>query len=99
LASSGAQDTGSVFSPIRQTAEVGDVEKVYPYAPEDLVGKTFMRKEQGTGNFIRYEIVQLLKKESEATKEKLQYLVENRNSDQSTEEVMDYAELCDIVKA
>jgi hypothetical protein len=72
---------------------------MYPYAPEDLVGKTFMREEQGTGDFIRYEIVRLLKKESEATKEKLQYLVENRNGNQSTEEVMDYAELCDIVEA
>jgi hypothetical protein len=41
----------------------------------------------------------MLKKESEATKEKLQYLVENRNGDQSTEEVMDYTELCDIVEA
>jgi hypothetical protein len=99
LVSSGAQDPGSAFSPIGQLPEVGEVEKVYPYAPEDLVGKTFMREEQGTGDFIRYEIVRLLKKESEATKEKLQYLVENRNGNQSTEEVMDYAELCDIVEA
>jgi hypothetical protein len=99
LASSGAQDPGSVFSPIGLLPEVGEVERVYPYAPDDLVGKTFVREDQSTGDFIRYEIVRMLKKESEATKEKLQYLVENRNGDQSTEEVMDYTELCDIVEA
>jgi hypothetical protein len=100
LTSSGAQDLGSeVFSPIGQLPEVGEVERVYPYALDDLVGKTFMCEDQGTGDFIRYEIVQMLKKETEATKEQLKYLVENRNSDQTMEEAMDYNELCNIVEA
>jgi hypothetical protein len=96
----GAQDPGSeVFSPIGQLLEVGEVERVYPYALDDLVGKTFVREDQGTGDFIRYEIVRMLKKETEATKEQLKYLVENRNGDQTTEEVMDYNELCNLVEA
>jgi hypothetical protein len=45
LASSGAQDPGSVFSPIGQLPEVGEVKRVYPYALDDLVGKTFMCEE------------------------------------------------------
>jgi hypothetical protein len=98
---SAAQDTGSSapFSPIGQLPEPSTVEKVYPYAPDDLVGKTFILEDSGTGDFIRYEIVRLLKKESEATKEKTKYLIESKNGTQTTEEVMDYNELCDIVEA
>jgi hypothetical protein len=58
-----------------------------------------MLEDGGTGDFIRYEIVRLLKKESEATKEKTKYLIESKNGTQTTEEVMDYNELCDIVDA
>jgi hypothetical protein len=46
-------------------------------------GKTFIIGDQGTGDFIRYEMVRMLKKESEAMKEKLKYLVESKNSNQT----------------
>jgi Reverse transcriptase (RNA-dependent DNA polymerase) len=99
--SSGDKDTGSntIFSPYGTEERVDADEKVYPFTPEDLLGKTFMREDPTNGDIIRSEIVRMLKKHSEDTHKGLKFLVETKNGDQTAEEVMDYIELCDIVEA
>jgi hypothetical protein len=92
-----AQDTGSqhVFAPIGHD----DNEKVYPFAPDDLVGKVFMREDPETGDLTRCEVVRLLKQHSDSTRNKLKYIIETKNGDTSAEEVIEYTQLCDIIEA
>jgi hypothetical protein len=99
--SSGVKDPGStsVFLPIGQEAPSDSDEKVYPFTPEDLIGKIFMRKDPANGDIVRSKIVRMLKKEAEATTQRVKFLVETKNGTQTAEEVMDYVELCYIVEA
>jgi hypothetical protein len=92
-----AQDTGSqhIFAPIGHE----DDEKVYPFAPDDLVGKVFMREDPDSGDLTRCEVVQLLKQHSNSTRNKLKFIIETKNGETSAEEVMEYNQLCHIIEA
>jgi hypothetical protein len=63
------------------------------------VGKTFMQEDPTNGDIIRTEIVRMLKKGAEDTTQQIKFLVESKNSTQSVESTMNYADLCDIVEA
>jgi hypothetical protein len=72
---------------------------VYPFTPEDLVGKVFMQEDKSNGDIIRSEIVRMLKNDTEDTHRRVKFLVESKNGHQTAEEVMEYVQLCDIIEA
>jgi hypothetical protein len=81
------------------TDPVEEDERIYHYAPEDLIGKAFLREDDANGDLVRAEIVQQLKTEHEDTGRNLKFLVETTNGDRTIEHIMDYADLCDLVEA
>jgi hypothetical protein len=73
-------------------------EKVHPFMPEELIGKTVMR-EDAEGNIVRSEIVLvLLKQDKDNTRKRVKFLIETKNGNESAEEIMEYNELCDLVE-
>jgi hypothetical protein len=75
-------------------------EKVYPYAPEDLIGKVYLHEENGHGEFIRAEVVRRLKQQNDdKTRHAIQFLVETGDGENKVEHIVDYVTLCDIVEA
>jgi hypothetical protein len=71
--------------------------QVYPFTPEELIGKTIMREDKD-GSIVRTEIVRMLKKNTCDTLKRIKFLVETKNGEESAEEIMEYNELCDIVE-
>jgi hypothetical protein len=51
-------------------------EKVYPYAPEDLIGQVYLHEEKGHGEFVQAEVVRKLKKQNDETHHAIHFLVE-----------------------
>jgi hypothetical protein len=50
-----------VFSPFGEDKDDYENSKVYPFTPEELIGKTIMREDKN-GDILRSEIVRMLKK-------------------------------------
>jgi hypothetical protein len=74
-------------------------EKVYPYAPEDLIGKVYLLEEKGHGEFVRAEVVWSLKQHNDETRRAIQFLVETGDGEDKVEHIVDYVMLCDIIEA
>jgi hypothetical protein len=55
-------------------------------------------REDDDGNIVRSEIVRMLKKDSDDTQKQIKFLVDTKNGEQSSEEVLDYNVLCDLVE-
>jgi hypothetical protein len=98
LQSPNAQGTGSM-DVFEVSKPIEDDERIYPYAPEDLIWKAFLREDVANGDLVRAEIVQQLKTEHDNNGRNLKFLVETTNGDKTIEHIMDYAVLCDLVEA
>jgi hypothetical protein len=70
---------------------------IYPFAPEELLGKVF-HQEDADDNIVRVEIVCLLKQDALDTERRVRFLVESRNGSETAESVMEYNEACDIAE-
>jgi hypothetical protein len=59
---SGDTNTGSqhVFAPIDIDDTVKNVDKVYPFTPEELIGKAFMKEDPLMGDLTRLEVVKII---------------------------------------
>jgi hypothetical protein len=78
---------------------VYNAKKVYPYAPEDLIGKVYLCEDKGHGDFVRAEVVRQLKKHNDETRRAIQFLVETGEGENKVEHIVDYVMLCDIIEA
>jgi hypothetical protein len=74
-------------------------DRIYPYSPDDLIGKAFIREDPANGDLVQAEIIWQLKTQHGENGKSLQFLVETKDGDCTSEHTMDYTELCDLVEA
>jgi hypothetical protein len=70
---------------------------VYPFTPEEMISRTIMHKDKD-GSIVQSEIVRMLKQNAGDTLKQVKFLLETKNGEQTAEEVMDFSDLCDLVK-
>ena len=67
------------------------------FSPEELIGVTFLRERDGTGQILRTKVIRQLINDDLETHQRIRFLIQSGSDDNLVDDVITYTELSDLV--